>query len=229
VAGHSSTVLMDLVRASRGGGLAAALLTHGRVEIGVALGLVQFERYLMIAGATFYIIGNLRLLGFNLASGYHYPYLSRSFVDLWQRTNFYVRECQLVLYYVPLAKLLRHHLGQRLTAGIATTGAIAGHLVLAILVSHLIMVGWSSEGPLQRMLFDSGRFAVVGLLTIVSVVRRHRAEHELRLSWPRRIWQIVFVMSITVANLAVWELLMQGLTWAQTVTVLRFVVLGQAP
>ncbi|HEY3355094.1 MAG TPA: hypothetical protein VGQ83_17705 [Polyangia bacterium] len=227
IAPWGGQVLSALGSAGVAGALDGALLARGRGAVGLALALVQVERYLTIAGFTFYMIGNLRLLGFNLASGYHYPFISRSFVDLWQRTNFYLRECQLVLYYVPVAKVLRRRWGQRgqrLTAGIAATAAIVGHLAVAIFLNHLIVAGWGSPDGMHRLLLDAGRFAVIGGLTILSVVRLRRIDHTMQVSWPRRIWQTVFVVSIAATNLAVWELMMMRLTWAQTLQVFRFVV-----
>jgi hypothetical protein len=223
IAPHGSQILSALGAAGAQGALAGTLLAHGRGAVGLALALVQVERYLTVAGFTFYMIGNLRLLGFHLASGYHYPFISRTFVDLWQRTNFYVRECQLVLFYVPVAKLLRTRLGQRLTAGIAATAAIVGHLAVALVLNHLIVTGWSSTGGLRYLLLDAGRFGVIGVLTILSVVRRRRSEHTVSASWPRRVGQTVFVVSVAATNLAVWELLMVRLSWAQAVAVFRFV------
>jgi hypothetical protein len=223
----SGAVLQGLGQAAVRDALGPALEAAGRGPVALALVGVQVERYLTIAGLLFYLVGNLRLLGFNLASGYRYPFISRSFVDLWQRTNFYLRECQLVLYYVPVAKLLRRRVGRRVTAGVAATAAIAGHLAVAIVLNNLIVSGSTSNGA-RNLLLDAGRFAVIGLLTIASVLRPRRTDPA-PVSWPRRVWQTAFVISLAVLNLAVWELMIVGLRWPQAVAVLKFVAAGTPP
>jgi hypothetical protein len=113
------------------------------------------------------------------------------------------------------------------TAGVAATAAIAGHLAVAIVLNHFIVSGSTSHGA-RNLLLDAGRFAVIGLLTIASVLRPRRTDPT-PVSWPRRVWQTAFVISLAVLNLAVWELLIVGLRWPQAVAVLKFVVAGTPP
>jgi hypothetical protein len=83
--------------------LSAGPLVTSSPSTPFALGVVQliFKTYAFGAGQLFVSIGLARAMGFNLDRGTHFPFLAKSFSDVYRRWNTYVREAVLTLVVRP--------------------------------------------------------------------------------------------------------------------------------
>jgi hypothetical protein len=84
--------------------------------------LVRF--YAMTTSQLFCSIALFRLLGFDLASGFRLPFLSRSFSEFFRRYNHYVRDAVISLFYFPLLGSLRKTLHPRAAVVLSSFGSI---------------------------------------------------------------------------------------------------------
>lgn len=80
--------------------------------------------YAMVTHQIFIAVALFRLLGFDLASGYRMPFLSRSFPEFFRRYNHYVRDAVMSLFYYPFLGSLRRRLPRRAAIIVASLGAI---------------------------------------------------------------------------------------------------------
>lgn len=87
--------------------------------------------YARAAHAILLAVAAFRLLGYGLRPGFRWPFLSRSFAELFRRFNHYVRDAVVDLFYMPLLGHLRRRLPRRWASILAAFAAIAiGSLVL---------------------------------------------------------------------------------------------------
>ena len=68
---------------------------------------VVFVPYLRLAAQIFISISLFRLLGYDLLSGSRQPFFSRSLSDFYRRSNHYVRDAVVSLFYFPFATWYR--------------------------------------------------------------------------------------------------------------------------
>ncbi len=80
--------------------------------------------YATVTNQIFIAVALFRLLGFDLASGYHKPFLSRSFSEFFRRFNYYVRDAVMSLFYYPFLGSLRQRLPHRAAIIVSSLGAI---------------------------------------------------------------------------------------------------------
>lgn len=80
--------------------------------------------YAKVTNQLFIAIALFRLLGFDLASGYRAPFLSRSFSEFFRRYNHYVRDAVMSLFYYPFLGSLRRRLPRRAAIIVSSLGAI---------------------------------------------------------------------------------------------------------
>jgi hypothetical protein len=73
----------------------------------VALAVRFCGLYARATYTIFAAVAMFRLLGFDMPSGFRYPFLSRSFAEFFRRYNYYVRGAVLSLFYFPLLGRLR--------------------------------------------------------------------------------------------------------------------------
>ena len=87
--------------------------------------LCDFVRfYATITSQVFCSIALFRLLGYDLASGFRQPFVSRSFSELFRRYNHYVRDAVMSLFYFPLLGSLRKTLHPRAAVVLSSFGSI---------------------------------------------------------------------------------------------------------
>jgi hypothetical protein len=153
-----------LGRAVHAGHLESYLVEIGRWHTLVSLISRLPLDYLDIAGNLFIAIGNLRLLGFELGSGFRRPFLSRSLGDFWQRWSYYFRDAALRLFYNPALDVLRRRLPLSLAHGLSVALAFAG-LILLRSVAVPISVSNTPLSPFS----DSSHAVVVGTAVIGSL------------------------------------------------------------
>jgi hypothetical protein len=127
---------------ARGAGLAgyALLIAVGAHELDgfanhvshvpeVALRFVA--HYARSAHAIMLAMAAFRLLGYDVSSGFRYPFLSRSFADFFRRYNHYVRDAVVSLFYFPILGHLRGKLSRRTASIVAAyVGIFIGSLAL---------------------------------------------------------------------------------------------------
>ena len=75
--------------------------------------------YAFNAAIIFCAIAQLRLLGFDLGSGFRFPLLASSFSDLYRRWNYYFFEYSTSIFYLPISSKLRRWLPTRLAYALA--------------------------------------------------------------------------------------------------------------
>lgn len=80
--------------------------------------------YAMVTNQIFIAVALFRLLGFDLASGYRAPFLSRSFSEFFRRYNHYVRDAVMSVFYYPFLGSLRRRLPRRAAVIVSSLGAI---------------------------------------------------------------------------------------------------------
>lgn len=80
--------------------------------------------YAIVTNQIFIAVALFRLLGFDLASGYRAPFLSRSFSEFFRRYNHYVRDAVMSLFYYPFLGALRRRLPRRAAVIVSSLGAI---------------------------------------------------------------------------------------------------------
>jgi len=87
--------------------------------------LCDFVRfYAMTTSQLFCAVAVFRLLGFDLASGFRQPFVSRSFSEFFRRYNHYVRDAVMALFYFPLLGSLRKTLHPRAAVVLSSFGSI---------------------------------------------------------------------------------------------------------
>jgi hypothetical protein len=94
--------------------------------------LIRFvAHYARAAHAIMLAMAAFRLLGYDVAAGFRYPFLSRTFADFFRRYNHYVRDAVVSLFFMPTLGHLRHKFSRRTASIIAAyTGILIGSLAL---------------------------------------------------------------------------------------------------
>jgi hypothetical protein len=80
--------------------------------------------YATVTSQIFIAVAVFRLLGFDLASGFRAPFISRSFSEFFRRYNHYVRDAVMSLFYYPFLGTLRRRLPRRAAVIVSSLGAI---------------------------------------------------------------------------------------------------------
>jgi hypothetical protein len=195
-------------------GAPATSVAGGGLRVAIALGLYWPATYFHAAGQVFVGIGNLRLLGFNLPSGFRAPLLSRNFVDLWKRWNHYYYDAMMTAY-LPLLGWMRHRMP---VARAALLAAVVVFLSEAAVRDVLSPVGGLVAPPsgLAPVWVPAARRLVVGAITVVTLyllVRRRRAAPPvglLALLWRRALTIGVAAVMVTGAQMLIYRLLAAG-------------------
>jgi hypothetical protein len=104
--------------------------------------------YARVAHAIILAIAVFRLLGFALRSGFRWPFVSRSFAELFRRFNFYVRDAVVSLFYMPILGHLRHRLPRRAASIVA---AFAGILIGSFVLQDLLIPCGIAIDPLDEL------------------------------------------------------------------------------
>jgi len=92
--------------------------------------------WLQYARGIFAAVALLRLMGFDLASGFRAPFLATSYADFFRRWNHYVRDTVAEAFFLPFFARLSARLPARVAAVLAGYGAI---LVGVLLLSELLV------------------------------------------------------------------------------------------
>ena len=133
------------------------------------IALTFLHVYARLTYTIFLAIALFRLLGFNLRSGFEYPFLSRSFAEFFRRFNYYVRDAVLSLFYYPLLGYLRSRLSPRVATIVSAYVAIlVGSFMLHDLLVPVSMT-IAPQDPLRYYL-DPVRVAGFVLLWTLIIV-----------------------------------------------------------
>ena len=189
-----------------------AAFTPGRVWL--ALALYWPLKYVLIGSRLFFLIANLRLLGFDLPSGFRQPFLARNFIDLWRRWNHYVRDAAMVMFYFPSLGALR----RRLPPALAQPAAILASFTALVVVDTLARPAFELPIVVNRgsMLVQAVRLVLIGVLTAATAwwaLRTPRSRSAAG-GWVRAA-TILTTISAAAAISTVAGVLATGLTGAQ--------------
>lgn len=101
--------------------------------------------YAYNATAIFFAIPMLRLLGYDLGSGFRFPLLASSFADVYRRWNYYFFEFASSIFYLPLVSRLRRWLPLSLSYAVAGYASFFCGLWLLERVSRLPSSKYGTE------------------------------------------------------------------------------------
>jgi hypothetical protein len=190
-------------------GLAMAVIAHrlgGWVRHGPAAWLAGpawlVAIYARLTYPIFLAVAVFRLLGFDLPSGFHTPFLSRSFAEFFRRFNYYVRDAVLSLFYYPLLGRLRHHLPPRAATILSAYLAIVlGSFIGQDLLVPLALA--AEPGPVLHAYLDPVR--VAGFVALWSLTILPTAGLAPRPPAPAsRARRLVQIALFNAAYLAIW-------------------------
>ncbi len=176
-----------------------------------------FELLRFIAGyayltyTIFLAVAVYRLLGFELPSGYRWPFLSRSFGEFFRRFNHYVRDAVLSLFYFPMLGHLRHHARPR----IAAIGAAYASIVIGSFLLHDLLVPFAiSVDPVGTFAFYLDPVRVGSMLALWTLIIVPNTGIASRRRPPRsRIRIVVSVIVFNVLYFAIWFAQREGRSW----------------
>lgn len=198
---------------------APALSVHERVLAGAALLSLWPALYLRVAGVLFVAIGSLRLLGFDLASGFAKPFLSHSFIDFWRRWNYYEREASVTLFYWPALARLRRRLSPVLAQSLAVGAALSGFFVVSVvfvLPVHFLHAHTLINNPAHLAL--AGRTLLQIVVTVSSAYRLlRRGPASGPVSTLARVRAIAVVWAYFIVGSALLFLFGSGSSWRDIV------------
>jgi hypothetical protein len=193
-----------------GYGIAVAVAAPWLARHAVALAepwhtLVWFlSIYCRVTFTIFLAIAVFRLLGYDLPSGFRYPYASRSFAEFFRRFNHYVRDAVLSLFYFPILGHLRTRMSPRAASIIAAYVSI---LLGSFLLHDFLVPMALAIDPVETAHHVLAPVRVLGLVALWSLIILPNAGIAPRRE-PPRSWQRTAV-SIAVFNLlhgTVWYL-----------------------
>jgi hypothetical protein len=184
-----------LRRAATRGAVAAHLATQDQARLWVALVLYWPLKYVAIAARLFLLVANLRLLGFDVASGFRRPFLARNFVDLWRRWNHYVRDAAMVLFFFPALGALR----RKLSPSLAQAGAVLASFAALIVVETCLWPAFQLPIVLDRgsLNVQRGRLALIGIITAVTAWYAVRSQRRASVApaWARPLATLTTIIS----------------------------------
>jgi hypothetical protein len=185
---------------------------HAIVHQRLVFELLRFiAGYAYLTYTIFLAVAVYRLLGFELPSGYHWPFLSRSFGEFFRRFNHYVRDAVLSLFYFPMLGHLRHHARPRIAAiGAAYTSIVIGSFLL-----HDLLVPFAiSVDPVGTFALYLDPVRVGSMLALWTLIIVPNTGIASRRRPPRsRIRVVVSVIVFNVLYFAIWLAQREGRSW----------------
>ncbi|HEY3354942.1 MAG TPA: hypothetical protein VGQ83_16940 [Polyangia bacterium] len=187
-------------------GIPVAAGVEQRLIWGAAL-LLQFPHvYLRLAGPIFRLVGNLRLLGFNLPAGFDRPFLAWNLVEFWKRWNHFFRDTALILFYMPALGAVRRRVSLPVAVTIAVGACFAGEVLLREILEVFMRLppGMWTVGHFGR---EAGRLGFIGVLTTISVffVARRAARGGAGVpGWGARLRGMALTMGLLATVNAFW-------------------------
>ena len=156
--------------------------------------------YARAAHAIVLAIATFRLLGFSMRPGFRWPFLSRSFAELFRRYNFYVRDAVVSLFYMPILGHVRHRLPRRAASIVA---AFTGILIGSFLLQDLLIPCGVSIDPADTLATLLRPHRILTLLTFWCLIVIPNAGIIPRRREPvgrlRAAFQVVLVAATFVA------------------------------
>ena len=183
------------------------IMTHGPQILTNGVRIYAFN-----ATIIFSAVALLRLVGYDLGSGFHYPLLATSVADVYRRWNYYLFEYATSMFYLPLVTHLRRVLPVRLAylvAGYASVLLGVWALFNVIAMWPLGQYGvqmWSSMRDGKALLGYFGVWSLIilpqALLAPLRRLRRFRwwkvSSHILTIGTGLALATYAFVNGITV-------------------------------
>jgi hypothetical protein len=185
---------------------------HAIVHQRLVFELLRFiAGYAHLTYTIFLAVAVYRLLGFELPSGFRWPFLSRSFGEFFRSFNHYVRDAVLSLFYFPMLGHLRHHARPR----IASIGAAYTSIVIGSFLLHDVLVPLAiSVEPAATTAFYLDPVRVASLLALWTLIIVPNAGIAPRRLPPRPlIWVSASVIMVNVLYFAIWLAQREGSGW----------------
>ena len=123
--------------------------------------------YARIAYPIFLGMAAFRLLGYNVASGFRLPFLSRSFADFFRRYNHYVRDAVVSLFFMPFLGHLRTRMSRRNASVLA---AYLGIFIGSLALQDLLIPAGITLHPLHTVAILMRPHRIVGMLIMWSLI-----------------------------------------------------------
>jgi len=187
-------------------------IVHAIVRHRLALELLRFlAGYARLTYTIFLAVAVYRLLGFELPSGYRWPFLSRSFGEFFRSFNHYVRDAVLSLFYFPMLGHLRHRARPRLATIIA---AYASILIGSFLLHDLLVPFAISVEPVGTFAFYLDPVRVGSMLALWTLIILPNAGIAPRRRPPSsRLRVVLSVIVFNLAYFAIWFAQREGRGW----------------
>jgi hypothetical protein len=155
--------------------LAAQQLEQIPAPEAARLPLKFIAHYAHAANAILLAMAAFRLLGYDVAAGFRYPFLSRTFADFFRRYNHYVRDAVVSLFFLPFLGHLRHRMSRR----------------AASITSAFLAIAFGSLA-LQDLLIPAG-ISLRPMATVHALLRPHRFAAMLTM------WMLIVVPNAGIA------------------------------
>jgi hypothetical protein len=134
---------------------------------GFALPIKFLAHYARAAHSIMLGMAAFRLLGYDVAAGFRFPFLSRTFADFFRRYNHYVRDAVVSLFFMPALGHLRHRMPRR-AASIAA--AYFGIFVGSLALQDLLIPAGISLRPLATIHALLRPHRIVGMLIMWGLI-----------------------------------------------------------
>lgn len=123
--------------------------------------------YARIAFAVLLGMSAFRLLGYDVAPGFRYPFLSRSFADFFRRYNHYVRDAVVSLFFMPFLGHLRTRMSRR---NASVLSAYLGIFIGSLALQDLLIPAGISLHPLHTVGILLRPHRILGMLIMWSLI-----------------------------------------------------------
>lgn len=167
--------------------------------------------YATAAHQIFISMALFRLLGFDLASGFRWPLISRSFADFFRRWNHYVRDAVLSLFFYPFLGRLRLSLPKAAATIVAAYAAI---FFGSFVMNDLLVPAVTSIDPIEgaRRSLDPQRLVALFVLWSAIILPRLGLTPSPQRARPGRWRHIAHVVRFLLLYLLIWG----GSWWLRT-------------
>ncbi|HEX3758943.1 MAG TPA: hypothetical protein VHW23_09565 [Kofleriaceae bacterium] len=185
---------------------------HAFVHHRLVFELLRFiAGYAHLTYTIFLAVAVYRLLGFELPSGYRWPFLSRSFGEFFRSFNHYVRDAVLSLFYFPMLGHLRHRARPR----VATIMAAYASILIGSFLLHDLLVPFAiSVEPVGTFAFYLDPVRVGSMLALWTLIIIPNAGIAPRRRPPGSRTRVVMsVIAFNVLYFAIWLAQREGRGW----------------
>ena len=181
-----------------------AVAHHHHMPHVAVLALRFVAHYARAAQAILLAMAIFRLLSFDVAAGFRYPFLSRSFADFFRRYNHYVRDAVVSVFYLPFLGHLRHRLPRRAASIVA---AYLGILIGSLALQDLLIPAGISLHPLNTIHNLLRPHRIIGMVVMWTLIVLPNAGIVPRRRAPVPRWRAAFqIVLVDAIYIGLWYL-----------------------